>query len=364
MSPRTDDVRAQDKRRSGIEAARAVRTMKHLEAFTLGKKFGHPEMNEDSLVIMPDMGYAVIDGVTDRNGTTYDGVLSGRFASRTVRHAIERFLLAQGRPGMEELQYRGPVEFIAYLDDAIRAGYAANGALERARADWKLRGGCTVMLAFCLGDRLEVIAVGDSGARFNGTDVFQVLKPLDDVTATLRSEAWHYFAARGHDEADCDRFSAALTWQGTKFQTAGTASADTAAIAEIEAQAFEKCRERLPHVPDWELLELFHKGIAHGQGDFQNVTDRTLGYGGLDGFGVPEKYIETRSYPLADIESIELFSDGYFLPGDELGVASWEKAFQIVEREDPHKIGRFASTKGTTKAMLTDDRTYLGVRLR
>ena len=89
--------------------------MKHLEAFTLGKKFGHPEMNEDSLVIMPDLGYAVIDGVTDRNGTTYDGMLSGRFASRTVRRAVETFLLAQGRADAEHLHYRGPAELIAYL---------------------------------------------------------------------------------------------------------------------------------------------------------------------------------------------------------------------------------------------------------
>ena len=42
--------------------------MKSLEAFTVGKRFGQPELNEDSLVVMPDVGYAVIDGVTDRNG--------------------------------------------------------------------------------------------------------------------------------------------------------------------------------------------------------------------------------------------------------------------------------------------------------
>lgn len=344
--------------------ARAFTTMKHLEAFTLGKKAGHPEMNEDSLVIMPDMGYAVIDGVTDRNGTTYDGMLSGRFASRAVRCAIETFLLAQGRPGMEDLHYRGPVEFIAYLNEAIRAGYERNGAVEKARADWKLRGGCTVMLVFYRGDRLEVVAVGDSGARFNGDDLFQVLKPLDDVTAILRREAWRYFAARGHGEGDCDRLSGALTWQGTKYQKAGSPTADADAVTAIEAAALDACRRQIPGVPDWEFLELLHKGIAHGQGDFQNVTDRALGYGGLDGFGVPEKYIETRSYALADIDSIELFSDGYFLPGEAFGVASWEEAFRQVETEDPHKIGKFASTKGTTKGVLTDDRTYLGVRLR
>ena len=338
--------------------------MKHLEAFTLGKKFGHPEMNEDSLVIMPDLGYAVIDGVTDRNGTTYDGMLSGRFASRTVRRAVETFLLAQGRADAEHLHYRGPAEIIAYLDGAIRAGYEANGALERAKDDWKLRGGCTVMLAFCFGDRLEVVAVGDSGARFNGTDLFQVLKPLDDVTSILRREAWRHFAGLGHDEAACDRFSAALTWQGTRYQQKGSPTADADALAQNEARALAACRARLPHVPEWELLELFHKGIAHGQGDFQNVTDRVLGYGGLGGFGVPDKYIETRSYRLADIESIELFSDGYFLLGEDFGVASWEKSFRYVEERDPNKIGDFLSTKGTTMAALTDDRTYLGVKLR
>jgi hypothetical protein len=338
--------------------------MKHLEAFTLGKKIGRPELNEDSLVVMPDMGYAVIDGVTDRNGTTYDGMLSGRFASRTVRRAIETFLLAQGRASMEDLHYRGPVELIAYLDGAIRAGYEANGALERAQADWKLRGGCTVMLAFYRGDRLEVVAVGDSGARFNGNDLFQVLKPLDDVTAILRREAWRAFAARGCDDAECERLSGALTWQGSRFQPPGSPTADAGVVREIEAKALAACRERLPHVPEWEFLELFHKGIAHGQGDFQNVTGRALGYGGLDGFGVPGKYIETRSYRLAEVETVELFSDGYFLPGTEFGVASWEAAFRRVEEEDPHKIGAFMSTKGTTKDVLTDDRTYLGVRLR
>lgn len=339
-------------------------TMKHLEAFTLGKKFGHPELNEDSLVIMPDMGYAVIDGVTDRNGTTYDGMLSGRFASRTVRRAVETFLLAQGRPEAAHLHYRGPVELIAYLDRAIHAGYEANGASERAKADWKLRGGCTVMLAFHRGERLEVVAVGDSGARFNGADLFQVLKPLDDVTSILRREAWHAFAARGHGEAECERLSGALTWQGTRLQAPGSPTAEAGLLAEIEAKALAACRARLPHVPEWELLELFHKGIAHGQGDFQNVTDRVLGYGGLDGFGVPDKYIETRSYRLDDMETIELFSDGYFMPGEEFGVASWENAFRDVEARDPHKIGDFLSTKGTTAATLTDDRSYLGVRLR
>ena len=338
--------------------------MRQLEAFTLGKKFGHPETNEDSLVVMPNMGYAVIDGVTDRNGTRYGGMLSGQYASRTVQRAIEVFLLAQGQHDKPDLQFQGGQHFVDYLGAAIHAGYVEHGALAAVEADWKLRGGCTVMAAMLIGDRLEVVAVGDSGIRINGNDTLQVLKPLDDVTAILRREAWHYFAALGHSVEECDKFSAAMTWQGTQNQLTGTVTANPDVVAVIEQRALTACRAHLPNVPEHELLLLIQHGIAHGQGKFQNITDPVLGYGGIDGFAVPNRYVETRSYALADIETIELFSDGYFKPGSGFGVASWEAAFDEVEAEDIHKIGRYMSTKGTTSSQLTDDRSYLGVRLK
>ncbi len=338
--------------------------MKQIEAFTLGKKFGHPELNEDSMVIMPDLGYAVIDGVTDRNGTRYDDMLSGRFASRTVKRALEQFLLGRNDPDKPHLHYKGPEWLISYLRDAIRRGYEENGALAAAEANWKVRAGCTLMIAFHDGEYLEVVSVGDSGIRINGSETVQPLKPLDDVTAILRREAWHFFEAKGLPIKECDRMSGMLTWQGTRNQVAGSDTSDPAVLQIIEERSLAACRAHLPMVPDWELLELIHNGIAHGQGNFQNVTDRVLGYGGLDGFELPSKYIVTKRYPISEIDTIELFSDGYFELGAEFGTASWEDAFRQVEKEDLHKIGRYMSVKGTTEVQLTDDRTYLGIRLR
>lgn len=333
--------------------------MRQLEAFTLGKKFGHPEANEDSFVALPDRGYAVIDGVTDRNGTRYDGKLSGQFGSHVVRAAAERYFSALA----DGMAYEGPVAFIAAMTEALRQAYERLGVLAAVRDDWKIRAGCTIVAAMPVGDRLEVVAVGDSGIRVNGTDLLQVLKPLDDVTSLLRREAFRYYEAQGLSEKQCDERAAALTWPGTRHRQREAGDED--AIAEIERRALAACKERLPGVPEAEFIELIHNGIAFGQGNFQNVTDnRVLGYGGLDGFLVPERYIETRSWPLAEVETIELFSDGYFRPGDTFGVESWEKAFRDVEKEDPHKIGRYLSTKGTTELALTDDRTYLGVRLK
>lgn len=338
--------------------------MKQLEAFTLGKKFGHPEVNEDSLVVMPNKGYAVIDGVTDRNGTRYGGMLSGQYASRVVQSAVETFLIAQGDASKPELQFQGGQHFVDYLGNAIHAGYQAHDALAAVEADWKLRAGCTVMAAMIIGDRLEVVAVGDSGIRINGSDTLQVLKPLDDVTAILRRETWQYFEALGNSQPECDKHSAAMTWQGTQNQTPGTITAAPEIVAEIEQLTLTACRAHLPSVPEHELLLLIQHGISHGQGEFQNVTEPVLGYGGIDGFPVPGRYVETRSYALADIDTIELFSDGYFKLGDEFGVASWEAGFAEVEAEDINKIGRYMSTKGTTASQLTDDRSYLGVRLK
>ncbi|MBW6424866.1 protein phosphatase 2C domain-containing protein [Rhizobium sp. XQZ8] len=338
--------------------------MKQIEAFTLGKKFGHPELNEDSMVIMPDLGYAVIDGVTDRNGTRYGGMLSGRFASRTVKRALEQFLLGRNDPDQRHLTYEGPEWLMRYLTNAIRRGYEDNNALAAAKSDWKVRAGCTLMIAFYDGDFLQVVAAGDSGIRINGSDVVQPLKPLDDVTAILRREAWRVFEAKGVGVKDRDRMSGLFTWQGTQHQPPGSETGDPGLIETIEKQALEAARQHLPTVPDYELLELIQHGIAHGQGNFQNVTDRVLGYGGLDGFDIASQYIVTRRLPISEIDTIELFSDGYFEMGAEFGIASWEAAFQRVEEEDPHKIGRYMSVKGTTDIQLTDDRTYIGVRLR
>lgn len=336
-----------------------------LEAFSLGKKFGYPEANEDSFVAIPGAGYAVIDGVTDRIGTRYAGMLSGQFASRTIKRATERFLLEQQAPRIAEgFTYSGPRAFIDYLSEALRSAYVAEDALAAVEADWKLRAGCTIVAALQVEDRIEVIAVGDSGIRINGSDLLQVLKPLDDVTSLLRRETWRYFETRGLPEADCDRLSASMTWPGTRHQPHGIETSEPAVIAEIEQLAIAACHERLPGVPDDELLHLIQNGIAHGQGDFQNVTGKVLGYGGLDGFAVPDRYIEHRSYALAEVDTLELFSDGYFEPGKGFGIAMWEAAFRQVEADDPHKIDRYISTKGTTPAQLTDDRTYLGVELK
>ena len=48
-----------------------------IEAFSEGKKLDAPEANEDRFLILPGLGYAVIDGATDISGRLYYGKSTG-----------------------------------------------------------------------------------------------------------------------------------------------------------------------------------------------------------------------------------------------------------------------------------------------
>ena len=65
----------------------------------------------------------------------------------------------------------------------------------------------------------------------------------------------------------------------------------------------------------------------------------------------------------AALRTIELHTDGYFRTGATPDLAAWETAFEEVERLDPEKIGPYASVKGSSERMRTDDRTVVIVQL-
>ena len=59
-----------------------------IEAFSEAKDPSAPHANEDQFTILPGRAYAVIDGVTDRLGTRYRGMLSGQYAATIVKDAL------------------------------------------------------------------------------------------------------------------------------------------------------------------------------------------------------------------------------------------------------------------------------------
>src|SRR3954447_21999463 len=68
-----------------------------IEAFSEAKDPSAPEANEDRFAILPGRAFAVIDGVTDRLGTRYNGMLSGQYPATIVKGPREQVLAGPRR---------------------------------------------------------------------------------------------------------------------------------------------------------------------------------------------------------------------------------------------------------------------------
>jgi hypothetical protein len=315
-----------------------------IEAASFPRDPARPQANEDALVILPGRAYAVIDGVSDRVGTRYDGMLSGRYAARLVATTLER-LLAGPPPPVESI--------IPTLTATLNEAYRRHAMLEAATADWRQRLACALALVLVDGEQTHLVLASDSGIRLNARQTFQHSMDLDRITATLRHHAWHAIP----DPAQRDPAARRITAHGTAQPPAPPFTADQ--LAAIHEAAEAECAASLPHVPRADIARLLRHGIVGAQGDHQNNPESILGYPCLDGFPIPRQLYRIITLPSAGIDTIELFSDGYFAHPPTPGLAAWEAAHADVEAEDPHKIARWRSTKGSPPGGWTDDRSYL-----
>lgn len=328
-----------------------------IEAFSEAKDPSRPHTNEDRLVILPGHAYAVIDGVTDRLGTRYEGVLSGQYAAMIIKGALEHMLSAPDAPTDGMTIVRG-------LTQAIERAYKAHDMFEKVQTDWNMRLSAALALVLVHQRSVDVILVGDSGVRLNGRETLRMEKDLDLITSTLRQQAWPIIGDRTSDAAVQEQLSRRITWHGTRQ---GVGAFDgiltTDDMNRIEDLAIGTNLAALPHVPGELIEHLVTGGIVNAQGGYQNNPSTILGYPCLDGFPVPESLIRIESFSREDIDTVEIYSDGYFKPGKGFGVESWETAFAEAERDDPAKVLLYPSPKGSTQTSWADDRTYLGVRL-
>jgi hypothetical protein len=327
-----------------------------IEAFSAARDPADDTTNEDALVVLPGRAYAVIDGVTDRSGLRYDGMLSGRFAARLIARELER--------EFDDTMLREPARVIEPLTTAMAEVYARHGDAEAARADWGRRIAATLTLVTTDEDAVRVVLVGDSGVRLNGDEVVQLDKDIDRITSALRAHGWHLAASRTEDAEQRERAARALSRHGTAQDAVGLPPPLLASdLPALHAAVLAECLAAMPHLAAEVVSALLAGGILHGQGMHQNNADSPLGYSALDGFAVPASLIRTIERPRAAVATIELFTDGYFEPGKGFGVPAWEAAFREVERCDAEKVRAYAAPKGSTPQLFADDRSYLGVRL-
>lgn len=325
-----------------------------IEAFSEGKDLDHPEANEDQWLALPGRGYAVIDGVTDIGGELYDGMRGGRMASRIVQQVACEVLNDPADAGT-------PQRLIGRISTALREASLRYGIVDANRSTPARRFAATLTLAVDLGDIFRFIMIGDSGLRLNGEETFINDSGLDLVIAMLRQEAYRMIGKANGDLDAKRRVGRACAFHGVgALRDEMRPWLDEIGRAELRGRCLERCRERFPSAPIVDIERLLDAGIS-GQWQFQNNTISPFSYAVLDSFQVPQTLVRVFDRPRPTLRSIEVFSDGYFKLGASPDVTAWEAAFDEVELEDPEKVGRYPSVKGTIGRIRTDDRTVVVV---
>jgi hypothetical protein len=330
----------------------------YVESLSVGKDPSRPEANEDRVVCYAQRTFAVIDGETDKSGHLIGGRSGGWHAGWALESEL-RTLDDEGALAGAETEY-----VLARLEAAIASAYERFGIAEAAGADPNRRFAASMALAHVTPLAIRLVLVGDCGIRANAERVWHRPHPLDAVMSHLRRLVFETLGEL-HPDLGLERrldLSRAYTVEG---------------LAEPPQQAIGTAVESLhPTLADRVLTGLLERHGEHG-GDLV----RTVGLGGLrgvarlrgaglpeqsqgvlDGFGVSSELVQEVRLDTSAVRSLELFSDGYFGWPPRASVADWERHHAEVERRDPHRIGPFASTKGSRGGVFADDRTVLIVR--
>ncbi|MSP49221.1 MAG: hypothetical protein EXQ95_07830 [Alphaproteobacteria bacterium] len=331
--------------------------MTRIEALTEAKDPARPETNEDRIVILPGRAYAVIDGATDKSGKRWDGLTGGQIAAATVAETVTA-LAVSGEPAPSGR------ELVGRIAGAIRAHYVRLGIEAEAEADPLGRFSATLALALAVPGGWRLYRIGDSGIRLNGTDTLIEESALDPVYSLFRAALWRRFVALGLPVDEVDRRSRLRLVEGATHP-----SEDAALAAEARDEAIERVVARSPFLDAGEIRQILDRGLTRqsdyrgDDGHIYRGREHPLGYGPLDGWPIPDRFIHVDNRTAEAVRTVELFTDGYYGIASAPRVADWEDWLEAVQREDPHRVGRFASTKGSAPGRNADDRSVVIVDL-
>lgn len=91
---------------------------------------------------------------------------------------------------------------------------------------------------------------------------------------------------------------------------------------------------------------------------FFNDAKLPAGWGVINGMSVPRKFIKIYHFPLNRINSLEIFSDGYYGMPKGVNVKDWEDMYKSIQKQDPYKYKKYKATK------VKDDRTVMVIQFK
>ena len=321
--------------------------MKRIDCLSVPKSRDLKDPGDDVVSVLPDKFYGVFDGATDTTGTFRGPCSPGRFAATSAAQAMLRQVLQAQGPVTE------PQVWLADMNVAIRDGLRDLG-VPQARVS------TTAAMAIPIGSNMHFLMVGDSGLRINGHDITHMTKDVDRLFTQVRLATRQVLRAQGLQGDALETATRELVFKGLHPSRQSVLS--RAQVEQIVDQVSMACQGQLmPDAMDC-LADMVSRGISGGQYQYANQLGHSLAYASVDGSQTRGKDLLYFSRPMADVQSIELFTDGYMsCPQGGVSVMDWEANFAKDEAQDPEKIGRYAGVKGSTEAYFSDDRTVLSL---
>jgi hypothetical protein len=323
-----------------------------VEAFTVAKDPNDPARNEDRCVVIPGRAYAVIDGVSDKTGFKLNGFTGGQLAGRLIEEEIREVCASQAPETIEagDLCRRLEKRFQTALAAAEKSDVPAN-----------IRLGAQLVLVLEGRTRFRFVVVGDSGIRINGSEVFSGHHEIDDICAAIRCTVWQHLDRFEVPRSTRNAVARAYTVQGLgRVLPEWTRWISENDLGTLRSLAFQLAEPKVQHL-DATLVGQTLIGGLREQSRYVNRV-HPLGFPSLNGFPIPPGFLVQFDRDKDMIDTIELFSDGYFGCAERPEIDSWEERIRRIEAEDPDKVGVCPSTKGSGDGRFTDARTILILR--
>jgi hypothetical protein len=212
----------------------------------------------------------------------------------------------------------------------------------------------TLALAIDCGENWRFFCLGDSGIRINGSEILRHTKLIDDVSTFARVALF-----RDQSKRLPDLDSAEMAARRAIFLGFDDAVEKGIMGRELADNIITKTIVGLSLQNEGAIVRDFLTAGICMQYRFANEVGNSLCYDVLaDGTPQIGDWVDAWR-PKEDVQTIEVFSDGYAKLPDNPTVAAWEAAFEESDRQDFHRISEYATVKGGTEDEFFDDRTVV-----
>ena len=216
----------------------------------------------------------------------------------------------------------------------------------------------TTIAAVAFGkDEIRLIVVGDSGIRVNGQRIYRHLKKIDDVTTNARVKCFNILANKIKED---DKDQIEMLARRTAYIGLAKASREDILTSREVEQILSTLDDASIAENDRVAVEGYLLAGLQNQKILANRPDLPLSYSVLCRNEIMLDDVIDVRLPLDEVESLEIYSDGYFtMPEHEITIEAWEQEFMVAEGRDFHKIADCKSIKGSTSTEFADDRTLI-----